>query len=166
MHTDDHGYKDRCDTTNDCDYQALNQHIKHETHHVPYPFDIISNVPLQSYKTVADAWDGYHQVQLDEKSSMLTTFITKHGRFRYLRSPQGLKSSGDAYTLRFDEILVDVPRKLKIVDDCLLHDKTILDSFLHTFHFLQTCADNNVTLSEKKFKFCEKEVDFAGFHLG
>ena len=45
--------------------------------------------------------NGYHQVQLDKESSKLTTFITEFGRFRYSRSPQGLQSSGDAYTSRF-----------------------------------------------------------------
>ena len=118
------------------------------------------------YKTVADAKNGYHQVRLDEESSKLTTFLTEFGRYRYLRSPQGLRSSGDAYTRRFDEILVDIPRKHKVVDDCLLYDASIEDSFFHTFDFLLTCAKNGVTLAEKKFKFCEKEVDFAGYHLG
>ena len=44
---------------------------------------------------MADAKNGYHQVQLDKESSKLNTFITEFGRFRYLRSPQSLRSSGD-----------------------------------------------------------------------
>ena len=148
------------------DFQELNKHIKRETHHTSYPFNIVNKIPMHSYKTVADAKNGYHQVRLDEESSKLTTFLTEFGRYRYLRSPQGLRSSGDAYTRRFDEILVDIPRKHKVVDDCLLYDASIEDSFFHTFDFLLTCAKNGVTLAEKKFKFCEKEVDFAGYHLG
>ena len=31
------------------DYQELNQHIKRETHHTPFPFDAISSIPLHSY---------------------------------------------------------------------------------------------------------------------
>ena len=54
---------------------------------------------------------------LDEESSMLTTFITQWGRYRFLRCPQGCKCSGDAYTHRTDDAFIDVLRKEKIVDD-------------------------------------------------
>ena len=148
------------------DFQELNKNIKRETHHSPRPFDAVCAIPSHSYKTVLDAKDGYSQVKLDEESSLLTTFITFRGRFRFLRAPQGLKSSGDAYTRRFDEVLVDVKDKVKIIDDTLLHDQSILDSFHHVVQFLQTCRENDVTLNEKKFMFCCKQLEFAGFNLG
>ena len=47
-----------------------------------------------------------------------------------------------------------------------MHDSSITDAFYHTFDFLITCAKNNVTLNPKKFRFCRKEVDFAGYALG
>ena len=148
------------------DYQELNKNIKRETHHCPRPFDVVCGIPSHSYKTVLDAKDGYLQVKLDEESSLLTAFITIHGRYRYLRAPQGLKSSGDAYTRRFDEILVHIQDKVKIIDDSLLYDMNILQSFQHAYQFLQTCRVNDVTLNEKKFVFCQEDVEFAGFHLG
>ena len=148
------------------DFQELNKNIKRETHHSPRPFDAVCAIPSHSYKTVIDAKDGYSQVKLDDESSPLTAFITFRGRFRFLRAPQGLKSSGDAYTRRFDEVLVDVKNKVKIIDDTLLHDLNILDSFHHTVQFLQTCRENDVTLNEKKFMFCCKQLEFAGFNLG
>ena len=104
------------------DLQELNKFVKRETHHTMHPFKVISSVPRFCYKSIADAVNGYHQVKLDADSSKLTTFITEFGRFRYLRTPQGLCSSGDAYTRRFDEILVDMPRIFKVIDDCLLFD--------------------------------------------
>ena len=39
------------------------------------PFDVVSNIPPKSYKTVLDAYNGYHQVPLHVESSKLTTFI-------------------------------------------------------------------------------------------
>ena len=83
-----------------------------------------------------------------------------------MRTPQGISSSGDAYTRRYDEIIADVPRKVKIVDDSFLHDNTISGSFYHTFEYLKLCENNNITLKKAKFQFCEKNVDFAGFQLG
>ena len=148
------------------DLQQLNKNCQRETHPNAYPFNLVSSIPLHTYKTVADAYQGYHQVLLDEESSQLTAFITEHGRYRYLRTPQGLCSSGDAYTHRFEEILADVPRKHRLVDDTLLHDFDIETAFYHTFDFLMTCAANGVTLTPRKFKFVRKEIDFVEYTLG
>ncbi|KAK3777837.1 hypothetical protein RRG08_038085 [Elysia crispata] len=45
------------------------------------------------YKTVFDAWNGYHNIDLDERDRHLTTFITPRGRYRYLVAPQGTISA-------------------------------------------------------------------------
>ena len=85
-----------------------------------YLLDIVSSIPHYTYKTVADAFHGYHQVLLDEESSKVTTFITEEGRYRYLRSPQGLCSAGDVYTRRYGEILMDIPRKHWMIRYCMI----------------------------------------------
>ena len=138
------------------DFQALNRNCLRETHPNMYPLDIVSNIPHYTYKTVAGAFHGYHQVLLDEESSKLTTFITE-GRYRYLRLPQGLCSAGDAYSRRYGEILMDIPRKHRCVDDTLLHDNSIENAFFHTYDFLTVCLKNGVTLNPVKFKFTKKK---------
>ena len=140
------------------DFQPINKFCKREVHHTPCPFDIVSNLPPKCYKTVLDAYNGYHQVPLDEESIKLTTFITEYGRYQYLRAPQGHIASGDAYTRRYDDIIQNVPRKNKIVDDVLLHDFDIETAFYHTFDYLYLCAENGITINPKKFKFAQKEV--------
>ena len=102
---------------------------------------------------------------MDEESRELTGFITEFGVYRFLRAPQGLISSGDGYSSRYGEILADIDRLQRIIDDTLLHDDTIRSTFYHTFSFLNTCLTNGVTLSPKKFKFCRRKLDFAGYTL-
>lgn len=148
------------------DYQRLNACCLRETHHTPAPFDMVSGVPLNSFKTVADAYWGFHQVELDEESRKLTTFITPWGRFQYCRTPMGHCSASDAYTRRFDDAIQDVPRKYKCVDDTLLYDTSVQEAFWHTYDFLAICAEKGITLKPEKFKFCRREIDFVGFHLG
>ena len=91
------------------DFQPINKYCERETHHTPRPFDVVSNIPLKSYKTVLDAYNGYHQVPLHEESSKLTIFTAEFGRFQYLRVPQGHLASDDVYTRRYDDIISDVP---------------------------------------------------------
>lgn len=56
------------------DFQKLIACCLRETHHTLARFDTVSDNPSHSYKTVADARWGFHQVELDEESGRLTTF--------------------------------------------------------------------------------------------
>ena len=58
--------------------------------------------------------------------------------------PQDYLASGDAYTRRYDEVIKDVPRKVKIVDDTLLYESNIEGAFFHTFDFLLHCTKNGI----------------------
>ncbi|KAK3894918.1 hypothetical protein Pcinc_001366 [Petrolisthes cinctipes] len=155
------------------DYQKLNAACKRETHHTRTPFDLVSGIPRHTYKTTSDAHWGFHQVELQEDSKRLTTFITPWGRYRYRRTPMGHCSAPDAYTRRFDEAIEDIQRKFKCVDDTLLFDNSVEEAFWHTHDFLETCARKGLTLKPEKFKFCRRQfkfcrrqIDFVGFHVG
>ena len=142
------------------DYQHLNSQCKQETHHTGSPFQLTLQVPPKQKKTVLDAVDGYHSVLLDKDSQPLTTFITEWGRFMYLRMPQGYLAPGDAYSWRYDEVIKNIPHKVKIVDDTLLYNSNIEGAFYYTFDFLHHCAKNRIVLKREKFQFCQDTVQF------
>ena len=145
--------------------QALNEHAVRETHHTESPFHLARSVPPDTYKTVSDAWNGYHSTELDENDRHFTTFITPRGRFRYKVAPQGYIASGDGYTRRFDEIVTDVQRKVKCIDDTLLWSSTIEEAFFHAIQWLDLCGNNGIILNPTKFVFCRRTVEFAGFEI-
>ena len=147
------------------DFQPLNKYAIRETHHTETPFHQARAVPRNTYKTVSDAWNGYHSIPLHQDDRHLTTFITPKGRFRYKVAPQGYISSGDGYTRRFDEIVTDVPQKTKCVDDTLLWADSIQEAFFQTVKWLDLCGSNGIVLNPKKFVFAEKTVEFAGFQI-
>ena len=148
------------------DFQPLNKFIDREIHYTPTPFQVVSSIPSRMYKTIMDAYNGYHQVPLDKESSKLTTFITEKGLYQYLRAPQGHVSSGDAYTHAYDEIVKDVPRMKKITDDVCLYDPDLETAFYHAFDYLVLCSENGITLNPTKFRFGRREVEFVGYHVG
>ena len=147
------------------DFQALNKYAIRETHHTESPFHQARAVPSHTYKTSSDAWNGYHSTELEEEDRHLTTFITPRGRYRYRVAPQGYIASGDGYTRRFDEIIMDFPRKTKCVDDTLLWDDSIEQAFFHTVDWLDLCGRNGVSLNPTKFAFAKKTIEFAGFEI-
>ena len=145
------------------DFQPINKYCRRDPHYTPTPFEAVSAIPPRTYETIVDAYNGYHQVPLDEECIKLTTFISEFGRYECLRSPQGHVSSGDGYTRAYDDIIEDVSCKKKIVDDTCLYDTDIETAFHHTFDYLVLCAENGITLNPVKFKFCRREVDFVGY---
>jgi len=147
------------------DLSPLNKHCQRETHNSESPFHLARRIPRNTWKTVTDAWNGYHSVPLRKSDRHLTTFVTPFGRWRYARAPQGFLSSGDGYNRRFDAILADFDRKERIVDDTLFHDENLEEHWWRAISFLSTVGQAGIVLNPTKFQFASKEVDFAGFRV-
>ena len=145
------------------DLQKLNRYAIRETHHTESPFHQARAVPPNTYKSITDQWNGYHAIPLNEKDRHFTTFITPKGRFRYRVAPQGYIASGDAYTRRSDEVVMDFPRKTKCVDDCCLWSNSIEEAFFQMVDWLDLCGRNGIVLNPSKFVFAKQTVEFAGF---
>ena len=107
------------------DLSPLNKHCVREVHTNKSPFELARGVPAQTWRTVTDAWNGFHSIPLRKEDQHLTTFITPLGRFRYLRAPQGYVSSGDGYNRSLDTILSNCERSKQCVDDTLLYDSEL-----------------------------------------
>ena len=147
------------------DLSPLNRHCRRETFTTESPFHLARRIPGNSWKTVTDAWNGYHSAPLRESDRHLTTFITPFGRWRYCRAPQGFLSSGDGYNRRFDAILSDFERKERCVDDTVHHDMELDTHWWRTMEFLETVGRSGIVLNPDKFQFSRKEVEFAGFRI-
>ena len=128
------------------DLSPLNKHCKRETHNSESPFHLARRIPCNTWKTVTDAWNGFHSVPLRESDRELTTFITPFGRWRYKRAPQGFLSSGDGYNRRFDAILTDFQRKERIVDDTIHYDDDLETHWWRTIDLLSIVGKAGIIL--------------------
>ena len=113
------------------DLQKLNVRCYRETHHCQSPFRLVCQIPPNTKKTILDAVDGFDPIEFDEASRKLTPFITEWGRYHCCHLPQGYLAATDACTRRYDDIIKDVPNKVKCVDDTLLYDHGIVAAFNH-----------------------------------
>ena len=100
------------------------------------PFQLAHRIPKDTWKTVTDAWNGYHSVPLRDSDRHLTIFITPFGRWRYTRAPQGFLSSGDRYNRHFDAVLAEFERKERCVDDTVHYDTDLEQHWWRTIDFL------------------------------
>ena len=147
------------------DLSPLNKFCKRETFATESPFHVARRVPGNTWKSITDAWNGYHSCALRESDRHLTTFISPFGRWRYCRAPQGFLSSGDGYNRRFDAILADIERKERVVDDTLHYDEDLEAHWWRTIDILRTMGHGGIVLNPDKFQFAQREVEFAGFHV-
>ena len=147
------------------DLQPLNKFCRREEWVTNTPAKQARSVPRHAWKTVTDAWNGYHSVPLRDSDRHLTTFITPWGRYRYRRNPQGFVGAGDGYNRRFDAVLTDFNDKERCVDDTIFWDQQLEQHWWRTVDFLTTLGHAGIVLNPDKFQFCSRDVDFAGFRL-
>ncbi len=147
------------------DLSPLNRYCRRETYASESPFHMARRVPPNVWKTVCDAWNGYHSVPLRESDKHLTTFITPFGRYRYTRAPQGFLSSGDGYNRRFATILDGLQNLERCIDDTVFYDSDLERHWWQTIDFLIQVGKAGVVLNPEKFQFAQKEVSFAGFKI-
>ena len=147
------------------DVKHLNKAVDRPTHPFPSPKEIVSTIPSSTKLfAVFDCLHGYWQIELDEESKPLTTFLTEWGRYRYKRAPMGLVSSGDEFCARTDRALADLPGVKKLVDDILIFadgKEELIERIRNVFN---RCQEWGITLSKAKYQFGNK-VEFAGYVL-
>ena len=57
--------------------------------------------------------------------------------YYYKVAPQGYLASGDAYTHRYDDIIIDLHRKTKCVDDTVLWDELLADHWWRMIDYFE-----------------------------
>ncbi|XP_046865628.1 uncharacterized protein LOC124459893 [Drosophila willistoni] len=70
-----------------------------------------------------DLKNAYHQLELDESSRQITTFITHKGLFRYKRLFFGVNSAPEIFQRRLEELLAGCPNALNYIDDVIVFGK-------------------------------------------
>ena len=91
------------------DLVRLNQALVRPIHRGPMLNDILPKLNNVQYMSIIDASSGYHNLQLDTKSSYLTTFTCPFGRYQYKCLLFGAVPKGDMFQHKIAEIFSDMP---------------------------------------------------------
>ena len=101
-------------------------------------------------------------VELDNESSLLTTFNTPCGKYKWLRLPFGLKVSADAFQERLNVVLKEVKGITGCIDDILTRGVDSKDHGVNLLQFLKTARMNGIKFNPKKLQFKTTKCDFFG----
>ena len=153
------------------DPRDLNRAIRREHYQLPTIEEVTTRLAGAKKFTVCDAKDGFHQIQLDEESSFLTTFNTPFGRYRWTRLPFGISSAPEVWQRRMHEFVEGLEGVEVIADDFLIAGFGNTDEEVNATldrnerAFLKKCREWNLKLNRDKLKRAEPTVAFMGHVL-
>lgn len=132
--------------------------------------DILPELSNAKVFTTVDARNGYWHVVLDEESSLLTTFDTPVGRYRWLRLPFGLCVASEIFQKRLHQALENLEGIFSIADDIIIYgagdtvEEANVDHDRKFETLLQRCRAKGIKLNQEKLKFKQTEIPYLG-HL-
>lgn len=115
-----------------------------------------------------DAKKGFWQVALDEPSSLLTTFWTPFGRYRWTRLPFGISSAPEIFQTKLRAVVQDLDGVECLADDLLVFgrgetlEEAMVDHEKCLDKLLSRLEQNNVKLNRSKMRLCQQSVKFFG----
>ena len=135
------------------DPRDLNKALKREHYSCPTVDDVAAKLHGARVFTVLYATSGYWQVKLDKNSSLLTTFNTPFGRYRFTRLPFGVNSAQDVLQKEIDLTYEGLPGVAAIVDDILVYGKNQEDHDAKLEAVLRRTRERGIKLNPDKCVF-------------
>ena len=144
------------------DPRPLNKAFKREHYKLPNLEDVLPDLSQACKFSACDLKAGYLHCKLDHSSSLLTTFATPFGRYRWCRLPFGLRVSSEIFQKRLHQALEGLEGVRCIADDVLIWGRTDDEHEERVRSFLQRCCEIGIALNKDKCRFGLQEIPFMG----
>ncbi|PIK48832.1 hypothetical protein BSL78_14290 [Apostichopus japonicus] len=147
------------------DPRELNKALQREHYTLPILEETLHELGQSRVFSKADLSSGYWHVQLDYESSLLTTFQTSYGRYRWKRLPFGLCVSSEIFQKKLVEALDSLDGVVCIADDVIIHGKDTEQHDKNLKEFLKRCQEQGIKLNQDKLELRLDEITFIGHRL-
>ena len=147
------------------DPKDLNKNIRREHYYSRTIEEILPLLHGKRYFSVVDTAKGYWHVALDHESSLLCTFNTPFGRYRFKRLPFGIVVSQDIFQPKLGDIYKNIPNITGVPNDIIVLGSTEEEHDQEFVNMLEATRANNVSLNSTKLQFKQDSVDFFGHTL-
>lgn len=147
------------------DMRMANRAIKREYHFMPTIDDFLPRMKSAKFFSRLDIKEAFHQIELDESSRSITTFITHRGTYRYKRLMFGVSCAPEMFQKILEQLLASCENCISFIDDIIVFgaDEAEHDRYLNKV--LDVLKSHNVLLNMKKCLFKVTELDFLGHHI-
>ncbi len=146
------------------DYRELNARTRFW---LPSLTEILEKVGQSLCLSTLDLTSGFHQIEMSESSSELTTFVCLLGKYRYSRMPVGLKNSPAIFQAIVEEILTPVKSVCKnYIDNVVVSSSCWEDHLADLFNVVKCLGEADFTVTAKKCVFGRKYLEYLGHRIG
>ncbi|XP_055542951.1 uncharacterized protein K02A2.6-like [Wyeomyia smithii] len=147
------------------DMRQVNNAILRETHPLPTIEDIRWKLNGAIYFSRLDIREACHQLELDDESKPITTFITHKGLYRYKRLVFGISCAPEMFQKVIEQILADCGCAVNFIDDIIVFGKTEAEHNESFAKVMSKMREYGILLNQEKCVFELKEIDFLGHHF-
>lgn len=105
------------------EYRKLNEHVVREQQQIPAMEEFTAQIHGAKVFSVLDAEFRFHQLQLDEDSGQLTTFISHKGLYRCKCLPFGIASAPGTFQRALSDLIEGIDGVFVYINDILIVGK-------------------------------------------
>ena len=147
------------------DMRNLNMAIKRNPYYLRTLDGILPQLSKAKTISMGDAMSENWHVPLDLASSILMTFSTPYGKFRWLKLPIVLKIALDIFQERLDRVLALVPNTIGIADSIVIYGENEIEHDASFVTLCETARANGLNGNAKKLQFKSNNCKFFGHKL-
>ena len=142
----------------------LNKAIRRDHYRTPTLEEITHELAGRTKFTKVDGSSSYYCIVVNYESSLLTTFNTHRGRFRFVRLPFGLACAQDIFQRMMDQILDRCEGVIRIADD-IIHGKDDAEHDRRLHKFMRVTREHGLVLNKKKCEVKSNSVKFSAVFM-
>ena len=137
------------------DMRRANEAIIRERHPIPTVDEVLHNLNGRMVFSKLDLRYGYHQIELEEDSRYITTFLTYKGFYQYKRLNFGISCAPEQYQHVISKVFSDLQGVENILDDIIVHSTSHEEHDKRLNMVLDRICEKGLTLNKNK---CLKSI--------
>ena len=148
------------------DARPPNTAIKRQTYPIPPIESILDDLNGARYFSKIDLKNAYCQIELDEQSRDITTFISERGLLRHKRLIYGLNCASEDFQRIIEQSFSGLIGVKNISDDTVIFSKTIHEHMARLEALFQRTRELGLKFNLDKCCFLMHEISFFGLIVG
>ena len=147
------------------DMRKAKEAIIRERHPIPTIEEVLYDLNASTVFSKLDLKWGFHQVELEEESREITTFVSHRGLYRYKQLMFGISSAPEKYQRIISDVIRGCKGVANIADDLTVYEKDAGEHDKNLHAVLQRLRERGFTLNGAKCQFRIDKLTFFGHDL-
>ena len=144
------------------DMRRANEAIIRERHPIPTIDEVLQSMNGSTVFSKIDLKWSFHQLELEEDSRKITTFVTHKGIYRYKRLMFDISCAPEIYQHVIQQALTGCEGAANIADDIIVHGRDMEDHDRKLTKVLEYLQKRGLTLNREKCQFRMPQLTFMG----